>query len=187
MTETWVLAEIVFWANMPRGLLALALIPHLAFVFLQGALRLARGRLRPFLLGKCDTLRTWPETTDAGAKQAKVSAALRMERDVTILSDEIVQLTGVTSGRNHSVASRRSCAELGPVKYPRAKPMAEKGSEPSASVPSNFSESISGIRTPPAANPKAKRARTMIVLKIMLVRTFATKYANGGMGLARFT
>ena len=54
-------AEIVFWANMPRGLLALAIVPHLAFVALQAAWRLARGRLRPFLLGKCDALRAWRE------------------------------------------------------------------------------------------------------------------------------
>ena len=50
-------AEIVFWANMPRGLLMLALVPHLAFLTLQMAWRLARGRLRPFLLGKFDALR----------------------------------------------------------------------------------------------------------------------------------
>ena len=49
-------AEIVFWANLPPGLLALAIVPHLAFVALQGVWRLARGRLRPFLLGKCDAL-----------------------------------------------------------------------------------------------------------------------------------
>ncbi len=54
-------AEIVFWANMPPRLLALALVPHLAFVALQGVWRLARGRLRPFLLGKCDAFRAWPE------------------------------------------------------------------------------------------------------------------------------
>ena len=54
-------AEIVFWANMPPGLLALAMIPHLAFVALQGVWRLVRGRLRPFLMGKCDALRAWPE------------------------------------------------------------------------------------------------------------------------------
>jgi O-antigen biosynthesis protein len=54
-------AEIVFWANMPPGLLTLALIPHLAFVAVQGAWRLARGRLRPFLLGKYDAVRVWPE------------------------------------------------------------------------------------------------------------------------------
>jgi O-antigen biosynthesis protein len=53
--------EIVFWANMPAGLLALSLLPHLGFVALQGAWRLARGRLRPFLLGKCDAVRAWPE------------------------------------------------------------------------------------------------------------------------------
>jgi O-antigen biosynthesis protein len=54
-------AEIVFWANMPRGLLTLALLPHLAFLTLQMAWRLARGRLRPFLLGKGDARRAWRE------------------------------------------------------------------------------------------------------------------------------
>jgi O-antigen biosynthesis protein len=54
-------AEIVFWANMPRGLLMLALVPHLAFLTLQMAWRLARGRLWPFLLGKFDALRAWRE------------------------------------------------------------------------------------------------------------------------------
>jgi GT2 family glycosyltransferase len=54
-------AEIVFWANMPLGLLTLALVPHLSFVVLQAAWRLARGRLRPFLLGKCDALRAFLE------------------------------------------------------------------------------------------------------------------------------
>jgi O-antigen biosynthesis protein len=54
-------AEIVFWANMPTRLLTLALVPHLAFVSLQAAWRLVRGRLRPFLLGKCDALRAWRE------------------------------------------------------------------------------------------------------------------------------
>ena len=42
-------AEIVFWANLPPGLLTLAIVPHLAFVSLQALWRLARGRLRPFL------------------------------------------------------------------------------------------------------------------------------------------
>ncbi len=53
-------AEIVFWANLPGPWLALAIVPHLALVILQAAWRLARGRLRPFLLGKLDALRTWP-------------------------------------------------------------------------------------------------------------------------------
>lgn len=54
-------AEIVFWSNLPRSMLTLAVVPHLGFVALQAAWRLARGRLRPFLLGKCDALRTWRE------------------------------------------------------------------------------------------------------------------------------
>ena len=54
-------AEIVFWANLPSRLLAVALIPHLTFVTLQGAWRLVRGRLRPFALGKFDAFLAWSE------------------------------------------------------------------------------------------------------------------------------
>ena len=54
-------AELVFWANYAAELLVLALVPHLAFLAVQGAWRLARGRLRPFLAGKWDAVRAWPE------------------------------------------------------------------------------------------------------------------------------
>ena len=54
-------AELVFWANLSAELLVLALVPHLAFLAVQGAWRLARGRLRPFLAGKWDAVRAWPE------------------------------------------------------------------------------------------------------------------------------
>jgi len=54
-------AELVFWANLPAGLLTLAIVPHLVFLTAQAAWRLTRGRLRPFLLGKCDAVRAWPE------------------------------------------------------------------------------------------------------------------------------
>jgi len=54
-------AEFVFWANLPSALLAAALVPHLAFLAIQALWRLAHGRLRPFLLGKCDAIRAWPE------------------------------------------------------------------------------------------------------------------------------
>jgi GT2 family glycosyltransferase len=52
-------AEIVFWANLPSGLLAKALLPHLSLLAVQVLSRLARRRLTPFLLGKCDALRAW--------------------------------------------------------------------------------------------------------------------------------
>src|ERR1035438_5289597 len=78
-------------------------------------------------------------------------------------------------------------AEFGPAKYPTANPMAENGSEPAANVPSSLAKSARGIRTPPSVNPSAKSATTINELKIMLVTTLAAKYANGGIGLARFT
>ncbi len=52
-------AELVFWWNLPRGRLALAAGPHLAFIAAQGLWRLARGRLGPFLAGKRDALSGW--------------------------------------------------------------------------------------------------------------------------------
>ena len=56
-------AEIVFWANLSAAGLTLSILPHLAFLVVQGAWRLARGRLRPFLKGKCDAIRGWREIT----------------------------------------------------------------------------------------------------------------------------
>ncbi len=54
-------AEFLFWSNLPLRLLVLAILPHLVFLALQGLWRLARGRLRPFLLGKSDAIRAWRE------------------------------------------------------------------------------------------------------------------------------
>jgi GT2 family glycosyltransferase len=54
-------AEFVFWANLPAVLLAAALIPHLAFLAVSALWRLAHGRFRPFVMGKCDALRAWRE------------------------------------------------------------------------------------------------------------------------------
>jgi O-antigen biosynthesis protein len=54
-------AEFVFWANLSAVWLVLAILPHLAFLVVQGAWRLVRGRLLPFLLGKWDALREWRE------------------------------------------------------------------------------------------------------------------------------
>ena len=54
-------AEVVFWSNLPAIWLAAALVPHAAFTIAQGLWRLARGRARPFLAGKIDALRRWPD------------------------------------------------------------------------------------------------------------------------------
>jgi GT2 family glycosyltransferase len=52
-------AEVLFWTDLPPGWLAAAAVPHLAFTTAQLLWRLARGRARPFLLGKLDALREW--------------------------------------------------------------------------------------------------------------------------------
>ena len=53
-------AEIVFWSNLPAPWIVAAALPHLGFVLGQGVWRLARGRARPFVLGKLDAVREWP-------------------------------------------------------------------------------------------------------------------------------
>ncbi len=62
-------AEFVFWANLPAALLAAALIPHLGFVAIQALWRLVRGRLGPFLLGKCDAMGAWARFACAGSTE----------------------------------------------------------------------------------------------------------------------
>jgi O-antigen biosynthesis protein len=49
-------AEILFWSNLPMRWLLAGTVPHLAFTLGQGLWRLARGRFRPFILGKWDAL-----------------------------------------------------------------------------------------------------------------------------------
>jgi GT2 family glycosyltransferase len=65
-------AEIVFWANLPRGWLVLAVVPHLVFLAVQAAWRLARGWLFPFVLGKYDAIRAWPAIRARRAERAKL-------------------------------------------------------------------------------------------------------------------
>ena len=45
----------------PPVLLALAVVPHLLFLIVQGLWRTARGRPRPFLRGKLDAILGWSE------------------------------------------------------------------------------------------------------------------------------
>jgi len=54
-------AELLFWSNMPAGALALAVVPHLLFLIVQGLWRAARGRPWPFLRGKIDAAFCWRE------------------------------------------------------------------------------------------------------------------------------
>ncbi|HMB08517.1 MAG TPA: glycosyltransferase family 2 protein [Isosphaeraceae bacterium] len=53
-------AELLFWTDLPVRWLMAAAVPHLAFTVAQGLWRLARGRARPFVLGKLDALRELP-------------------------------------------------------------------------------------------------------------------------------
>src|SRR6266536_5488591 len=78
-------------------------------------------------------------------------------------------------------------AEVGPAKYPIAKPMAEKGREPATRVNTSLLAVAAGRCTPPKSTPNMSSSSTSAVLKTMLITTLAKKYADGGIGLARFT
>jgi hypothetical protein len=68
-------AEVLFWTNLPAAWLGIAIAPHVAFLIAQGLWRLARGRARPFLLGKLDALRDWPELRRRRALRAHLAAS----------------------------------------------------------------------------------------------------------------
>src|SRR5581483_213059 len=78
-------------------------------------------------------------------------------------------------------------AELGPMKYPNASPIAQKGRDPATSTLIRRNISSGAIVTLPKLIPSSIRIETTTALKIMLMTTLPMKYAAGGMGLARFT
>ncbi len=72
-------AEYLFWSDLPARWLVAGVIPHLAFVVVQGLWRLSRGRARPFVLGKIDALRELPGLI-ARRRHAATSPARRWPR-----------------------------------------------------------------------------------------------------------
>lgn len=68
-------AEVLFWSNLPAPWIAAAALPHAAFVAAQALGRLARGRARPFLLGKLDALREWPRLAHRRRLRADLARA----------------------------------------------------------------------------------------------------------------
>ncbi len=66
-------AELVFWSNLPSRLLALAIVPHLSFIGIQAAWRLARGRLRPFAEGKLDALQAWRQIRERRLRRSAIA------------------------------------------------------------------------------------------------------------------
>jgi GT2 family glycosyltransferase len=88
-------AEFVFWANLPSSLLAAALIPHLAFLAAQALWRLAHGRLEPFLLGKCDAIRAWPEI------RRRRNLRMQLAQTTTARPHFALQTSLLTDIRNH--------------------------------------------------------------------------------------
>ena len=78
-------------------------------------------------------------------------------------------------------------AELGPAKFPMARPRAQNGMAPAISAPPIASHCHTGMRTPPKAAPNPHSSATTMAPKLSAVTPLARKYAAGGMGLARFT
>jgi len=81
-------AEILFWSNLPARWLAVAIVPHAAFVVAQGLWRLLRGRLRPFAAGKLDALRSLRLFRVRRAERRRIAGAAiaRPHFPLTVLS-----------------------------------------------------------------------------------------------------
>lgn len=88
-------AEILFWTNLPGPWLAAAVVPHLAFTVAQAAWRLARGRLRPFALGKLDALRALPSF------RARRAERVRLARSAIARPHFPMGVPSLADARNH--------------------------------------------------------------------------------------
>jgi O-antigen biosynthesis protein len=99
-------AEILFWSNLPLLWLLAAAVPHAAFTLAQGAWRLARGRARPFILGKLDALRELP----ALARNRGLRADLA--RSAVARPHFPLAFSTLTDARNHLRRPRESFARL---------------------------------------------------------------------------
>jgi GT2 family glycosyltransferase len=93
-------AELLFWSDLPLGLIALAFWPHVAFTAAQAAWRLLRGRLRPFLAGKLDAWRMLP------AFRTRRADRLRLRRAAIRAPHFPVSLAPLASVRNHLTRPR---------------------------------------------------------------------------------
>jgi hypothetical protein len=78
-------------------------------------------------------------------------------------------------------------AELGPASDPIASPSAQNGIAPSMRTASSASHSPSESRTPPKVTASADIRTTIAAAKTRLVAILPSRYASGGIGLARFT
>lgn len=99
-------AEILFWSNLPARWLLLAALPHLGFVAAQGAWRLARGRLRPFLLGKLDAARDLPRYLTRRRARADLA------RDGIARPHFPMTWPGLADARNHLARPREASARV---------------------------------------------------------------------------
>jgi GT2 family glycosyltransferase len=92
--KVWLLSrneEIVFWANLPKRELLLAVIPHLGFFVVRAVKKLLKGQLTAFLSGKLAALRQFPsilqrrKETQALAQTSARPISLWLSRNAAIL------------------------------------------------------------------------------------------------------
>jgi len=102
-------AEVLFWSNLPAAWIAAAALPHLAFVLGQAAWRFARGRARPFLLGKLDALREWPRLADRRRLRAELA------HSAVAAPHFPLKLAPLGDVRNHLRRPREASARRSPV------------------------------------------------------------------------
>ncbi len=97
-------AELLFWADLPAGWLALALVPHLGFTAAQAVARLLGGRLKPFLRGKLDALRLAPDL------RARRRDHRRLAHAAVAAPHFPIQVAPLTGLRNHLNRVREASA-----------------------------------------------------------------------------
>lgn len=107
-------AELLFWSNLPAPWLIAALAPHLAFTLGQAAWRLARGRLRPFLLGKYDALCELPSL------RARRRVRTDLARQAIAPPHFPLTLAPLADARNHILRPRETTRARRPP--PRSRP-----------------------------------------------------------------
>ena len=101
-------AETLFWSDLPTRWLVAAAFPHVAFVAAQAAWRLARGRARPFALGKLDALRDHARLRDRRSRLLADSA-----RTAIAPPHFPIQIAPIAGVRNHLRRPRESSSVLG--------------------------------------------------------------------------
>ena len=105
-------AELIFWWNLPLRSLLIAAAPHLAFVAMQAGWRILRGRPWPFLAGKLDAARVWPEVIARRRQRTAMSRSAARPPHFALSSGSMHDV------RNHLKRPRETTRATSGPRYP---------------------------------------------------------------------